>query len=79
MIPQAHISAWRAVAPWLDDAKVEQDLVLSRAVVELFAAPDLAGGLAPRGGTALRNGPCLSPWAGLSSALERLFERCAHE
>jgi hypothetical protein len=31
MIPQANITAWRNVAPWPDDAQVEQDLVLSRA------------------------------------------------
>ncbi len=53
MIPQAHITAWRATAPWGDDAQVEQDLVLSRAVVEIFAEPELAGALALRGGTAL--------------------------
>lgn len=53
MIPQAHITAWRATAPWGDDAQVEQDLVLSRAVVEVFAEPTLAGALALRGGTAL--------------------------
>jgi predicted nucleotidyltransferase component of viral defense system len=53
LIPQANITAWRTTAPWADDAQVEQDLVLSRAVVELFAAPDLAGMLALRGGTAL--------------------------
>ena len=53
MIPQAYITAWRATAPWTDDAQVEQDLVLSRALVELFASPDLAGALAVRGGTAL--------------------------
>lgn len=29
MIPQAHITAWRATAPWGDDAQVEQDLVLA--------------------------------------------------
>lgn len=33
MIPQANITAWRAEAPWSEDAQVEQDLVLSRAVV----------------------------------------------
>jgi hypothetical protein len=33
MIPQANITAWRASAPWPDDAQVEQDLVLSSAVV----------------------------------------------
>jgi len=53
LIPQAHITAWRATAPWGDDAQVEQDLVLSRAVVELFAGPELADRLALRGGTAL--------------------------
>ena len=53
MIPQAHITAWRATAPWGDDAQVEQDLVLTRAVVEIFAEPELAGRLALRGGTAL--------------------------
>lgn len=53
MIPLAAIVAWRALAPWADDALVEQDLVLSRALVELFAEPVVADGLAFRGGTAL--------------------------
>ncbi|MCO6435468.1 MAG: nucleotidyl transferase AbiEii/AbiGii toxin family protein [Phycisphaerae bacterium] len=52
MIPQAHITAWRSTAPWADDAQVEQDLVLSRAVVEVFTDPGLAGSLTLRGGTA---------------------------
>lgn len=53
MIPQAHITAWRSVAPWPDDAQVEQDLVLSRAVAELFADLELSEKIALRGGTAL--------------------------
>lgn len=53
MIPQANITAWRARAPWADDAQVEQDLVLCRAAVELFADDDLAGKIALRGGTSL--------------------------
>ncbi len=53
MIPQASITAWRALVPWADDAQVEQDLVLSRAVVELFSTPTLARAIALRGGTAL--------------------------
>ena len=53
MIPQADITAWRRVAPWADDAVVEQDLVLSRALVEIFRHPALADSLALRGGTAL--------------------------
>ena len=53
MIPQADIIAWRRVAPWPDDGMVEQDLVLSRALVEIFSDATLAHGLALRGGTAL--------------------------
>lgn len=53
MIPKDNITAWRAQAPWLRDAQVEQDLVISRAIVELFRVPELASGLAFRGGTAL--------------------------
>lgn len=53
MIPEAYITAWRAIAPWSDDAQVEQDLVLSRAVVELFSDGELANLVALRGGTAL--------------------------
>ncbi len=41
------------MVPWADDAQVEQDLVLSRAAVELFTDPSLASKIALRGGTAL--------------------------
>jgi len=53
VIPRANIVAWRKVAPWPDDAHVEQDLVLSRALVELFSRPGVAEQVAVRGGTAL--------------------------
>ena len=53
MIPKDHITSWRAQAPWPTDAQVEQDLVISRAIVEIFAVPELADALAFRGGTAL--------------------------
>lgn len=53
MIPRAHVTAWRAHAPWASDAQVEQDLVLSRAIVELFRHPLLGSTLLFRGGTAL--------------------------
>lgn len=53
MIPKAFITAWRAHAPWPQDAQVEQDLVVSRAVVEMFRESDIADRLAFRGGTAL--------------------------
>ncbi len=53
MIPRAYITEWRNVAPWSTNAQVEQDLVISRALVELFASPLIAESLAFRGGTAL--------------------------
>jgi predicted nucleotidyltransferase component of viral defense system len=53
LIPRAHITAWRSKAPWSTDAQVEQDLVISRAIVELFSDDLLAREVAFRGGTAL--------------------------
>lgn len=53
MIPRAHITAWRTRAPWPTDAQVEQDLVLSRALVEMFSSPAVAQAVAFRGGIAL--------------------------
>ena len=53
MIPKADIVAWRQFAPWVNDAQVEQDLIISRAFVAIFQNPVLAGRLAFRGGTAL--------------------------
>lgn len=53
MIPRAFIDEWRATAPWSTDAWVEQDLVISRALVEMFQVEAIAQRLAFRGGTAL--------------------------
>jgi hypothetical protein len=53
MIPLAYITEWRAVAPWSQDAWIEQDLVISRALVALFSVAAVAERLAFRGGTAL--------------------------
>lgn len=53
MIPRASITAWRKAAPWPDNTQVEQDLVLSRVIVELFRRPAFADGAVFRGGTAL--------------------------
>jgi len=36
LIPHAVITAWRSQAPWSQDSQVEQDLVLSRALVEIL-------------------------------------------
>ncbi len=53
MIPAAHIYGWQEYAPWSDIAQVEQDLVLSRAIIDLFSQPGARELLAFRGGTAL--------------------------
>jgi predicted nucleotidyltransferase component of viral defense system len=53
MISRAHITAWRRSAPWSSDAQVEQDLVISRALVEIYSDALLSSSLAFRGGTAL--------------------------
>lgn len=53
MIPRDYITEWRAQAPWVHDFQVEQDLVITRALVAIFAHPVLQKALAFRGGTAL--------------------------
>lgn len=53
MIPRAHITAWRTRAPWPSNEQVEQDLVLSRALVAIFQHPIVAESAVFRGGTAL--------------------------
>ena len=53
MIPRDYISEWRERAPWTEDFRVEQDLVISRALIAVHSDPVLAQALALRGGTAL--------------------------
>ncbi|OGS69817.1 MAG: nucleotidyltransferase [Flavobacteria bacterium RIFCSPLOWO2_12_FULL_35_11] len=53
MIPQIHITDWSAFVPWQTNEQIEQDLVISRALVEIFRDDFLAQKLAFRGGTAL--------------------------
>lgn len=53
MIPKDYITEWRERAPWAQDAQVEQDLVICRALVELFGDEELGSKMAFRGGTAL--------------------------
>ncbi|MEY4949642.1 MAG: hypothetical protein RL698_1853 [Pseudomonadota bacterium] len=69
MIPRAAITAWRPSAPWSTDAQVEQDLVLSRGIVEIFSDPTLASALVFRGGTALHK-LFLSPAARYSEDID---------
>lgn len=53
MIPSQNIIAWGNVAPWADQRQIEQDLIISRAVIELFRDEFLREELRFRGGTAL--------------------------
>ncbi len=53
MIPKAYIREWSQQVPWQNNEQVEQDLVICRALVEIFSNKWLADSLAFRGGTAL--------------------------
>ena len=54
MIPAQNIVAWGNVVPWADQRQVEQDLIISRALVEIFSDQMLRDALRFRGGTALK-------------------------
>lgn len=53
MIPRSYIARWKDHAPWTTNEQVEQDLIISRALVALFSNEFLSENLAFRGGTAL--------------------------
>lgn len=53
MIPDLYIEQWRAFAPWKSLPMVEQDLIISRALIDLFNHPLVRESLVFRGGTAL--------------------------
>ena len=53
MIPRRYIEEWKEFAPWPENSQVEQDLVIERALVEIFSDSFLNENLAFRGGTAL--------------------------
>lgn len=53
MIPQDFIAEWKKAVPWPQNNQVEQDLIICRALVDIFNHPDLQDQLAFRGGTAL--------------------------
>lgn len=69
MIPAGVITAWAQEHPWSSSAQVEQDLVLSRALIEIFANPMLRATLVFRGGTALHK-LILTPGARYSEDLD---------
>ena len=53
MIPNAYLQEWSAHAPWPDLRQVEQDLIICRALCDLFSSEPLQGKIAFRGGTAI--------------------------
>jgi predicted nucleotidyltransferase component of viral defense system len=53
MIPESYLLKWQVKAPWKSLFMVEQDLIISRALVELYNQPKVRSSLAFRGGTAL--------------------------
>jgi predicted nucleotidyltransferase component of viral defense system len=53
MIPAAYVQEWSSKAPWPDSRQIEQDLIICRALCDLFNSPELSGKIAFRGGTAI--------------------------
>lgn len=62
MIVQADIADWRAQVHWTSPENVEQDLVLSRLIVEFANHPLLGNDLVFRGGTCLHKLWLDRPW-----------------
>lgn len=74
MIPVAVVTAWRRQAPWADDSDVEQDLVISRAIVDLYDDPVIREQAAFRGGTPLHK-LMLAPATRYSDDIDLVFLR----
>jgi predicted nucleotidyltransferase component of viral defense system len=53
LIPRPNIARWQKFAPWSSFDQIEQDLIISRTLVEIFSDPFINDNLAFRGGTAL--------------------------
>lgn len=53
MIPRAYITEWTQYAPWKSNEQIEQDLIICRALAEIYSDEFLSQELAFRGGTAL--------------------------
>jgi predicted nucleotidyltransferase component of viral defense system len=53
MIPQSYITEWSRQVSWTTNEQVEQDLLICRALIEIFSDEWLSDLLAFRGGPAL--------------------------
>lgn len=62
MIADADIRHWRTQVPWIEADQVEQDLLLSRMIVEIANHPLLADELVFRGGTCFHKLWLDRPW-----------------
>ena len=51
MIPEYCVTEWRQQVPWAQDHQVEQDLIISRALVCLYTNEKIKESLVFRGGT----------------------------
>ncbi len=69
MIVENFIELWQSHAPWRSLSMVEQDLIISRVLIDLFNSPQIAKSLAFRGGTAL-NKIYISPPARYSEDID---------
>ncbi len=62
MITEADLAHWRRIVPWATDEQVEQDLVLSRLIIEIANHPLLGDELIFRGGTCFHKLWLARPW-----------------
>lgn len=53
MIPKSYLLEWSSSVPWAELRQIEQDLIITTALIKLYSQPDLRESLAFRGGTAL--------------------------
>ena len=53
MIPRRYINEWRENVNWNEDIQVEQDLIITRALIAIYNDDFLKEKLAFRGGTNL--------------------------
>lgn len=53
MIPENVVESWRKTISWQMDEQIEQDLIISRALVDLYNDLHIREALVFRGGTAL--------------------------
>ncbi len=53
MIFQEHIDEWTKVVPWQEARQIQQDLIITIALLKLYNDPNIRNTLAFRGGTAL--------------------------